>query len=208
MPKNAYYDLPPSLGPATLPPHINHTRLIHHPNTRSLRYAIETTLTVLIWIGLLYLIGIYILTEPLTDESNWAQLLSQFFFNMGMIGLVYLFLLAINLTLMSIWAMVNKQWALRHPKVENTSEFEHHRIMRAFDVSRTMFDRLTQSNVVTIFHDQEGKIESIRTGCQIPENGGLSQFPPETFIATSWNDDSEWPESELPQGRLANAWRR
>lgn len=208
MPKNAYQDLPPSLGPATMPPHINHSRLIHQPKTRSLRYAIETTLTLLVWVGLIYLIGIYILTEPLTGQSNWMHLISQFFFNMGMIGLVYMLLLVINLTLMSIWAMVNKQWALRHPQPANVSEFEQRRMMRAFDVSRTMFERLTQSNVVTIFHDEEGKIESIRAGCQIPENGGLSQFPPETFIATSWNSESEWPESELPQNKVANAWRR
>lgn len=191
MLKNTYTDLPPSLAPTSFPPYITHARLIHQPNVRSVRYAIETVLTLLIWAALVYLVVVYIGGQPAQAHGGWLLMTSHFLYNIGMIALLYLLVLVIGVVLMWIWAMVNKQLALRKPAVVAT-ELEQRRLMRAFDVSRTMFERLNQSNVVTIFHDDEGEIESIRVGCQIPEQGGLSQLPPETFIPTTWNQLSGW----------------
>ncbi|MDH5857628.1 poly-beta-1,6-N-acetyl-D-glucosamine biosynthesis protein PgaD [Lampropedia aestuarii] len=203
MAKNAYKNLPPSLGPMSFPPYITHARLIHQPNTRSLRFAIETALTLLIWAALVYLVVIYIGGQPAQAHGGWLMMLSHFAYNIGLIALFYLLLLAVGMLLMSIWATFNKHLARHKPQVR-VAELEQRRLMRAFDVSRTMFERLNQSNVVTIFHDEAGEIESIRIGCQIPEDGGLSQLPPETFMPTAWNENSQLGSDEFEPRTVAD----
>jgi len=183
---------------------------LHQPNVRSVRYAIETILTLAFWAALLYLMVVYIFQVPAHEKDDWLIKLSDFFLNIGMIALIYLLILGVNLSLMSLWATVNKRRAMKRPQQVSATELEYRRMMRAFDVSRSMFERLTQSNVVTIFHDEDGKIEAIRIGCHIPLDGSLSELPPETFMPTTWDEPSEWgnsDESEGSKSRIANAWK-
>lgn len=189
-----YRNLPPAIGPAALPPYLTHQRLVLQPDTRSPRYAIETFITLLIWAGLIYATVLYIGGHPEKEHGGWLGMLAHLLRSMGIIALVYSALLLLDLFIMALWASLIRLLGARSKK--NAQELEERRLMRAFEVSRTMFDRLQQSNVVTIFHDELGDIESIRAGHHVlGEEDGLSQLPPESFLPTAWN--SLLPEDEL-----------
>lgn len=205
MPNKIHHDLPPSLGPTALPPYITHSHLILHPKTKSVRYWIETALTLTIWGGLLYLLATYIIAAQIETDELLLEQAGDFLFNLGLIALIYLLLLIVNLAVMSLWAMVNKHRALKKARLPNTSELQHQTTVRTPQASGAMLACLAENNIVTIFHNENGQIENICAGYEgqttmhasldnSSDDGGPP--PQETFMSTLRNTQLSWHVSD------------
>ncbi|WP_162846555.1 poly-beta-1,6-N-acetyl-D-glucosamine biosynthesis protein PgaD [Corticibacter populi] len=187
---------PPALvwhhGQCPVLPHQPAQSIILRPRKGSPRHLVELFITALLWLAFIYLCLAYLGKRSLQELPGWRDFGLDFATSILIIAVLYLATLAAGAIVMGIWAACNKFLALRRPASAPAPSLEERRIMRAFEVSRTMFDRLQQGNVVTMFHDAHGEIESIRAGCQIPENGEtLSQLPPDSFYPTQWDSAFE-----------------
>ncbi|KKW68903.1 hypothetical protein AAV94_03010 [Lampropedia cohaerens] len=168
---------------------------------RSLRYVIESLLTGVLWLAFMGLCLLFLGRRSWRDVSSWREFMVDFSLSMLIIAALYLTVLAAGAIVLGIWAAFNKFHAMRRPAEQAALLVQERALMRSFEVSRTMLDRLHARNVATVFHDEEGEITAVRAGCHIPEEDDLAaQQSPESFYPTQW--DTTWGEVVTPGDRV------
>ncbi|WP_395300791.1 poly-beta-1,6-N-acetyl-D-glucosamine biosynthesis protein PgaD [Enterobacter sp. ECC-175] len=131
---------------------------------RLLPRLFDAALTLLAWGGFLFFLYANLWIQ-FTDESNhrWGIIIASF-----NTVLIYLLIAALNGWLLILWYQYNRRRAhvRRHRRQES---LRHEELARSFNVSPQIISEMSQYNLLTVYHDQIGRIIDLKINEQQDE---------------------------------------
>ncbi|EMW6579871.1 MULTISPECIES: poly-beta-1,6-N-acetyl-D-glucosamine biosynthesis protein PgaD [Enterobacter] len=130
---------------------------------RLLPRLFDAALTVVAWGGFLFFLYARLWMQ-LTEESDhrWSVIIASF-----NTVLIYLLFAALNGWLLILWYQYNRRRA--NVRRRQPSLLHHDELARSFNVSPQLISEMSQHNLLTVYHDQIGRIIELKTSAQQDE---------------------------------------
>ncbi|OAE40300.1 poly-beta-1,6-N-acetyl-D-glucosamine biosynthesis protein PgaD [Enterobacter cloacae] len=130
---------------------------------RLLPRLFDTALTLLAWGGFLFFLYARLWMQ-LTEESEyrWGDIIASF-----NTVLIYLLLAVLNGWLLILWYQYNRRRT--HVRRRRAGYLHHDELARSFDVSPQLISEMSQYNLLTVYHDQIGRIIDLKISEQQDE---------------------------------------
>lgn len=131
---------------------------------RVLPRLFDALLTLLAWLGFLFFLYANLLMQ-LTErsQSRWEIIIASY-----NTVLVCLLIAALNGWLLILWYQYNRRGYHRIRR-EALSSLHHDELARSFNVAPQIISEMSQHNLLTVYHDQMGRIIDLKTSPQHSE---------------------------------------
>ena len=124
----------------------------------------DAALTLLAWGGFLFFLYANLWMQ-ITNESDyrWGVIIASF-----KTVLIYLLIAALNGWLLILWYQYNRRrtHARRHRRA---ASLKHDELARSFNVTPQIISEMSQYNLLTVYHDQIGRIIDLKISQQDEE---------------------------------------
>lgn len=130
---------------------------------RLLPRLFDAALTVVAWGGFMFFLYARLWMQ-LTEESDhrWSVIIASF-----NTVLIYLLFAALNGWLLILWYQYNRHRA--NVRRRQPGLLHHDELARSFNVSPQLISEMSQHNLLTVYHDQIGRIIELKTSAQQDE---------------------------------------
>ena len=130
---------------------------------RMLPRIFDGVLTAIAWAGFAFFLYANLLMQ-FTERGNdsWDAIMASF-----NTVLVYLLVAAINGWLLILWYQYNRRRA--HARRRQPGYFHQEELARSFNVSPQIISEMSQYNLLTVYHDQIGRIIDLKINGQEEE---------------------------------------
>ena len=130
---------------------------------RVLPRIFDGVLTAIAWAGFAFFLYANLLMQ-FTERGNdsWDAIMASF-----NTVLVYLLVAAINGWLLILWYQYNRRRA--HARRRQPGYFHQEELARSFNVSPQIISEMSQYNLLTVYHDQIGRIIDLKINGQEEE---------------------------------------
>ena len=131
---------------------------------RLLPRLFDAVLTLLAWGGFLFFLYANLWMQ-VTEESNyrWGIIIASF-----NSVLIYLLIAALNGWLLILWYQYNRRRAQVRRRRPDT--WRHDELARSFNVPPQIISEMSQYNLLTVYHDQIGRIIDLKISQQHDEH--------------------------------------
>lgn len=117
----------------------------------------DALLTLVAWIGFLFFLYANLLIELANQPDNrWESLVASFDS-----VLVFLTIAVINGWVLILWYQYNRRRTHRR-RHGSVSSLRHEELARSFNVAQQIISEMSQHNLLTVYHDQIGRIIDLK----------------------------------------------
>ncbi|MEH0887977.1 poly-beta-1,6-N-acetyl-D-glucosamine biosynthesis protein PgaD [Enterobacter sp. UNJFSC 003] len=123
---------------------------------RLLPRLFDAVLTVLAWGGFLFFLYANLWMQ-ITEENTyrWGVIIASF-----NTVLIYLLVATLNGWLLILWYQYNRRRA--HVRRRRPGDLQHDELARSFNVTPQIMSEMSQYNLLTVYHDQIGRIIDLK----------------------------------------------